>query len=61
MLAKPRQTVIADVIEGLKRASPRDVIVHEHVTSGDVLAVTREAHNLLRSCEYLSIIVVKHR
>jgi hypothetical protein len=35
--------------------------VHEPVTSGDVLAVTREAHNLLRSCEYLSIIVVKHR
>ena len=61
MLAKPRQAVIADVIEGLKRSSPRDVIVHEPVTSGDVSSVTREAHNLLRSCEYLSIIVVKHR
>ena len=61
MLAKPRQTVIADLIDGLKRVSPRDIIVHEPVTSGEALSVTREAHKLLRSCEYLSIIVVKHK
>ena len=61
MFAKPRQTVIADLIDELKRTSPRDVIVHEPVTIRDVLAVTREAHHLLRSCEFLSMIEVKHK
>lgn len=61
MLAKPRQTVLRDLIEGLKRTPANDVIIHEPVLSGDLMGVVREAQVLLRTCEYLSIIVVKHK
>lgn len=61
MLAKPKQIVIKDVIAGLQRTPANDVIVHEPVTYGDVTSIMREAGALLRSCEYLSIILVKHK
>ncbi len=61
MLAKPKQTVIKDVIAGLQRTPASDVIVHEPVTYGDVTSIMREAAALLRSCEYLSIILVKYK
>jgi hypothetical protein len=61
MLAKPKQTVIKDVVAGLQRTPASDVIVHEPVTTGDVYSIMREAGALLRNCEYLSIILVKHK
>jgi hypothetical protein len=61
MLAKPKQIVIKDVIAGLQRTPANDVIVHEPVTTGDVMSIMREASALLRNCEYLSIILVKHK
>lgn len=61
MLAKPRQTVLKDLIEGLKRTPANEVIIHEPVLSGDLMGVVRQAQVLLRTCEYLSIIVVKQR
>ncbi len=61
MLAKPKQTVIKDVVAGLQRTPASDVIVHEPVTSGDLVSIMRESAVLLRSCEYLSVIMVKHK
>lgn len=61
MLAKPRQTVIKEVVDGLKRASAADVTVHEPVIASDLPVIMREANQLLRSSDYLSIIVVRHK
>ena len=61
MLAKSRQTVIKDVIKGLQQVAPSDVTVHEPVTASDLPLLMREASQLLRSSDYLSIIVVRHK
>jgi len=61
MLAKPKQTVIKDVVAGLQRTPASNVIVHEPVTGGDLMSILRESHNLLRNCEYLSVILVQHK
>ena len=60
MLAKPRQTVIADVIDGLKRASPRDVIVHEPIRDIHLQDLLRDLKAMLRDCDHLSMVVIKH-
>ena len=61
MLAKPKQTVIKDIVAGLQRTPASDVIVHEPVTTGDLMSIMRESSTLLRGCEYLSVILVKHK
>jgi hypothetical protein len=61
MLVKPRQTVMKDVIAGLQKTPVNDVLVHEPLTATDLSVLSREMNLLLRSCDYLSVIVVKHK
>jgi hypothetical protein len=61
MLVKPRQTVMKDVIAGLQKTPVNDVLVHEPLTATDLAVLSREMNLLLRSCDYLSVIVVKHK
>jgi hypothetical protein len=61
MLVKPRQTVMKDVIAGLQKKPVSDVLVHEPLTATDLAVLSREMNLLLRSCDYLSVIVVKHK
>jgi hypothetical protein len=60
MLAKPQAVHVSDMANHLRKTPPCNVRLHEPIRDIHLQDLIRDLRAMLRDCDHLSIIAVKH-
>jgi hypothetical protein len=60
MLAKPQVVHVSEIANHIRKTPPVNVRLHEPIRGLHLQDLLRELKTMLRDCDHLSIVVIKH-